>query len=241
VIKKSLVITLSSITVMILIVLYFIYFTNVFEKSYSPREIEMMKIAERELEKTLGEDVTITDIRKGGLYVGPIVVRGIINRVDLEFELQSDTDLRSFDYIYPYYSRILSIDAEREFSKRINSIFNDQVKFGVSVNGKINKKDFPSYEKLKMKYPNEIIYSINMDRSKKNVVEAEVEMESKRIYQLINDFKEHGQNLQGVDVTYKKFTLSFSRLLNPDTTLTLQDIEESFRYKLENLKREAIQ
>jgi hypothetical protein len=44
-----------------------------------------------------------------------------------------------------------------------------------------------------------------------------------------------------VDVTYKKFTLSFSRLLNPDTTLTLQDIEESFRYKLENLKREAIQ
>jgi hypothetical protein len=241
VIKKSMVITLSSIIVMILIVLYFVHFTNVFEKSYSPREIEMMKIAERELEKTLGEDVTITDIRKGGLYVGPIVVRGIINRVDLEFELQSDTDLRSFDYIYPYYSRILSIDAEREFRELVDSIFDDLVRFKVSIGGKVNKEDFPSYEELKIKYPNEIIYRINMDRSKQDIVEVEVEMESKRIYQLISEFKRNDKKLHELNIKYKKFSLLFSGLLHPNTTLTLQDIEESFRYKLENLKREAIQ
>jgi hypothetical protein len=241
VIKKSMVITLSSITIMILIVLYFIHFTNVFEKSYSPHEIEMMETAERELEKTLGEDVTITDIRKGGFYIGPIVVKGTINRVKLEFELETDTDLSGFEYLYPYYSRILSIDAEREFSKLVNSIFNDEIKFGVSINGKINKDDFPSYEELKMKYPNEIIYSINMDRSKEDIVEAEVEMESEKIYRLISCFKENGKNLQRVDVTYKRFPLRFSGLLHLNATLTLQDIEESFRYKLENLKREGIQ
>jgi hypothetical protein len=226
---------------MILIVWYFIHFTRLFEKSYSPREIEMMETAERELEKTLGEDVTITDIRKGGLYVGPIVVRGIINRVDLEFELQSDTDLRGFDYISPYYSKMIGMDAKVELDEFVYSVFDDEVNYSVSVNGGMDGNKYLSYEELKTKRENGIVYNIILDRSKENIVEDEIEMESKRIYLLISEFKKNYKKLQEINVKYKELSLLFSDLLLPNTMLALQDIEESFRYKLENLKREAIQ
>ncbi|MNR53628.1 hypothetical protein D3C85_1736710 [compost metagenome] len=65
-------------------------------------------------------------------------------------------------------------------------------------------------------------------------------MESKRIYRLISEFEKNDKKLQEINVKYKKLSLLFSNLLLPNTTLTLQDIEESFRYKLENLKKEGI-
>jgi hypothetical protein len=225
---------------MLLIVLYFIYFTNVFEKSYSPSEIKLMEKVERELEEILGEDVTVTDVREERFYLGPLVVEGTINRLNLEFGLQTDTALKSYDFIDRYYFQILSIDAERELSELVDSVFDDEIKFRVSIGGKVNMDDFPSYEELKIKYPNEIIYSIDLDRSKEDIVETEVEMESKRIYQLISEFKINDKKLQELDIKYKKFSLLFLGLLHPNTMLTLQDIEESFRYKLENLKKEGI-
>lgn len=237
--KKRNFIFLGAMIVLALAVLFFYQFTDLFIKSYSVEEIEFMAKAERELEKTLGEDVTISNMEKGGLYVGPLIVKGNINRVNLPFELQTDVNLNGFDYIGPYYSQILNIDAKMEMSELVHSVFNDEVEFSVSIFGDLNKDEYKSYEEIKTNSSDKIIYNINLRRSIKDFGEEQVHDESLLLYQLINEFKKNGINLQQIDIEYKKFSLRISALLDPTTNVTFQVIEDTLKNKLETLRKKT--
>lgn len=194
-----------------------------------------MKEAEIELENILYEEITVTDMKKGRFYIGPIIVNGFNDRSEMPFSFQTNEDLDGFDYLDTYYLKLINNDAKNDLKEVVESVCNEETSYSVSIaTGEVDFiSEHMSYNDLKSTYGNNLIYNLYINKSDLIINDQQVPIESAHLFELINEFQNRKKKLQEIEIDYRNLSLRFSRLLYLSKNVTLECIEDAFEHEIE--------